>query len=157
MRELKKYFNKEKLKVGDIAGSEDVTYSPIRPIIMYRNDINGTVTMDTKVTLHNISRVDKIDGFGEICHPEMRITLETESFPCKECSIMFEDEDGFIYLPNVKKIEDNIGSCCLGDVKSDTEEMETIMVMIDKERVYRNAVNKLLEENNLIKKDDSWS
>ena len=70
---------------------------------------------------------------------------------------MFEDEDGFIYLPNVKKIEDNIGSCCLGDVKSDTEEMETIMVMIDKERVYRNAVNKLLEENNLIKKDDSWS
>lgn len=150
MREIKEYTNKEKLKVGDIAESRDITFSPIRPILMFRKDINGTITMDTKVTLHNIIRVDKIDGYGEICHPEMRITLETESFPCKECSIRFEDEKGFVYLPNVKKIEDNIGNCCLGNINSDTEEIETSMVMIDKEHVYRNEVNNFLKVNNLI-------
>lgn len=149
MRETKKHSNYENVKVGDVTEIVETTYTPIRPLTMLRKDINGTQTMDTKVTIHHLTRVDEIDGLGLNCHCEIRVTLESEAFPCKECAIWFEDEEGFVYLPNVKKINDSVGNCCFAEIQGETEQIESSMVIINKETVFRKAVDDFLSKNEL--------
>lgn len=149
IKTFKKDLMREKIAVGDVVETKEFFYSP-QYITIRDNTLKTSKVVKTDVKVIYLQRVDKVDSIALDCHFETKVDLVSEQLPKNDCSIWFEDEEEFVFFPNVKRISDSIGNCCCGNIDSDNgNEVEASVVLINKERVFRNEVNKFIESNKL--------